>query len=226
MTTSSPNDALIDDTANPTDTIHTKPERLWAWVRERPSIFHAILLRENGPVIDSERLSSDEVFESLSRAARVDFRDHATIPSCARLADVNFRLVGVREPATMVWRATVDVLELDPALKALGMTLTIHASRPYRGTGERTSLKGHVVVPYSVTCPAWMRPYFGSSITAPNEEDARRRILRAVRLHITTMLSERERSCEDLTKRIEALRAEALVIVDALSLIDRNPERA
>lgn len=217
--------AVTNDAAAPTETDLPVPERLWEWVRARPAIGHAVLIREQGAVVDRERLFRDDLTAELNRAARSGYRVSVVVPSRARLADVTFRVVGVREPATVIWDATVESLELDAALKALGMTLTFHASRPYRGTGERSTMKGHIVMPYTVTSPPWMRPCGGGSVTAPNEEEGRRTILRAVRGYITTMLSERERSCEDLAKRIETVRSEALALVDALSLIDRAPER-
>jgi len=216
---------------NTTDTTTTTegdlpvPKRLHEWVGARPAITHAVLIREQGPVIDNERLLRDDVLAELNCTARSRYTMSVVFPSRARLADVVFRLVGVREPATMVWDATVESLELDEALDALGMTLTIHPTRAYKGPGERSYYKGHVVIPYTVTCPPWVMPFGTESITAATEEEGRRHILRKVRAHIASALTSRARRIDDLSKQIEKARDEALAIGKALSLIDRAPER-
>lgn len=213
------------DTTTTTEGDLPVPERLHEWTRARPEITHAVLLRGQGPVIDNERLLRDDVLAELNNAARSGDWTSVVFPSRARLADVVFRLVGVHEPATMVWDATVESLELDEALKAIGMTLTFHPTRAYRGPGERSYCKGHVVVPYTVTTPPWMEPLGSAYLTVASEEEGRRHILRKVRAHIASALRDRARRIDDLSKQIEKARGEAFAIVDALSLIDRAPER-
>lgn len=207
------------------DAFSPAPVPLHRWAssrRERASSFRHEIIRCDESLLKTEGLSEADVLLRLDAALDWTRIQRIEIPSCTRLADVVFELVGVREPATVAWVATVESLELDAALVALNAELVIRPPERYRGTGERTQFKGHVSVSYVLTTPRWLDRDDRGTITAPNEDAARRVILRKVRARLADSSRSRLADIEDLGLRIEKLRTEASAIQTALQNIDRT----